>query len=305
MGDGTIQEVVRKTLGTYWSTVAFQALYARAGDWTPSAADPAPAERPVLDRWVLSELHRLVRDVDAALENFDTQQAGKLLSAYVDDLSNWYVRRSRRRFWKAEPAALATLHTVLDTLTRLMAPLVPFITERVWQDLVRTVNPQAPESVHLSSWPVADEAAIDDRLGEQVELVRRLVELGRATRAESGVKTRQPLEPRSLVGASRLGGASARNCARRSPRSSTSRAPRGARRARRRGGRAAAGTCADQLLSARATSAHWASASRSGLPWWPRRSPPPTRRELAAAAARAGEHGDGAGPWPAAASRSR
>ena len=201
VGDGTIQEVVRKTLLTYWNTVAFHVLYARTGGWTPSAADPAPADRPVLDRWVLSELHRLVRDVDAALENFDTQQAGKLLSAYVDDLSNWYVRRSRRRFWDADPAALATLHTVLETLTKLMAPLVPFITERVWQDLVRPVTPDAPESVHLSSWPVADEAAIDDRLGTQVDLVRRLVELGRATRAESGVKTRQPLG-RALVGAS-------------------------------------------------------------------------------------------------------
>jgi isoleucyl-tRNA synthetase len=200
VGDGTIQEVVRKTLLTYWNTVAFHVLYARTGGWTPSAADPAPAERPVLDRWVLSELNRLVRDVDAALEDFDTQQAGKLLAGYVDDLSNWYVRRSRRRFWEADPAALATLHTVLETVTRLMAPLVPFITERVWQDVVRPVAPDAPESVHLSAWPAVDRAAIDDRLGTQMALVRRLVELGRATRAESGVKTRQPLG-RALVGA--------------------------------------------------------------------------------------------------------
>ncbi len=200
VGDGTIQEVVRKTLLTYWNTVAFHVLYARTGDWTPSAADPAPADRPVLDRWVLSELARLVRNVDAALENFDTQQAGKLLSAYVDDLSNWYVRRSRRRFWDADPAALATLHTVLETLTKLMAPLVPFITERVWQDVVRPVTPQAPESVHLAAWPVAQAAEVDDRLAGQMALVRRLVELGRATRAESGVKTRQLLG-RALVGA--------------------------------------------------------------------------------------------------------
>jgi isoleucyl-tRNA synthetase len=206
VGDVTIQEVVRKTLLTYWNTVAFQALYARTGGWSPSAADPAPADRPVLDRWVLSELNRLVGDVDAALEAFDTQQAGKLLAAYVDDVSNWYVRRSRRRFWDADPAALATLHTVLETVTRLMAPLVPFITERVWQDLVRPVTPDAPESVHLASWPAAvdagtgDQTAVDPRLGGQVALVRRLVELGRATRAESGVKTRQPLG-RALVGA--------------------------------------------------------------------------------------------------------
>ena len=200
VGDATIEAVVRKTLGTYWSTVAFQVLYARAGNWTPSASDPAPAERPVLDRWVLSELHRLVRDVDAALEDFDTQQTGKLLAAFVEDLSNWYVRRSRRRFWKGEPAALATLHTVLETLTKLMAPLVPFITEQVWQDLVRPVTPDAPESVHLAAWPVADESAIDDRLTAQMAMVRRLVELGRATRSESSVRTRQLLG-RALVGA--------------------------------------------------------------------------------------------------------
>jgi isoleucyl-tRNA synthetase len=201
VGDTTIQEVVRKTLLTYWNTVAFQALYARTGGWSPSAADPAPEDREVLDRWALSELNKLVRDVDAALENYDTQQAGKLLAAYVDDLSNWYVRRSRRRFWDADPAALATLHTVLETVTRLMAPMVPFVTERVWQDMVRPVTPGAPESVHLAAWPVADEERVDERLGEQVALVRRLVELGRATRAESGVKTRQPLG-RALVGAS-------------------------------------------------------------------------------------------------------
>jgi isoleucyl-tRNA synthetase len=201
VGDTTIQEVVRKTLLTYWNTVAFQALYARTGGWSPSAADPAPEDREVLDRWALSELNKLVREVDAALEAYDTQQAGKLLAAYVDDLSNWYVRRSRRRFWDADPAALATLHTVLETVTRLMAPLVPFVTERVWQDMVRPVTPDAPESVHLAAWPVADEALVDARLGEQVALVRRLVELGRATRAESGVKTRQPLG-RALVGAS-------------------------------------------------------------------------------------------------------
>jgi isoleucyl-tRNA synthetase len=200
IGDSTIQEVVRKTLLTYWNTVAFQALYARAGGWSPSAADPAPADRPVLDRWTLSELNKLVAAVDAALESFDTQQAGKLLAAYVDDLSNWFVRRSRRRFWDADPAALATLHTVLETVTRLMAPLVPFVTERVWQDLVRPVAPDAPESVHLAPWPVADRVAIDERLGAQVSLVRRLVELGRATRAGSGVKTRQPLG-RALIGA--------------------------------------------------------------------------------------------------------
>jgi len=200
VGHGTIQEVVRKTLLTYWNTVAFQALYARTSQWAPSAADPALQDRPLLDRWLSAELNALVRDVTDSLESYDTQRAGKLLSSFVDDLSNWYVRRSRRRFWQGDRAALRTLHEVLETVTRLLAPLVPFITDRVWQDLVVPVTPDAPESVHLSSWPKADEALINPALSGQMALVRRLVELGRATRAESGVKTRQPLS-RALVAA--------------------------------------------------------------------------------------------------------
>ncbi|MDT0417360.1 isoleucine--tRNA ligase [Streptomyces sp. DSM 41982] len=200
VGHGTIQEVVRKTLLTYWNTVAFQALYARTSNWAPSAADPAPAERPVIDRWLLSELHKLTAGVTEALESYDTHRTGQLLSAFVDDLSNWYVRRSRRRFWQGDKAALRTLHEVVETVTRLMAPLVPFVTERVWQDLVVSVDASAPESVHMASWPEADSGAVDEELSRQMALVRRLVELGRATRAESGVKTRQPLS-RALIAA--------------------------------------------------------------------------------------------------------
>ncbi|MEV1008921.1 isoleucine--tRNA ligase [Streptomyces sp. NPDC049881] len=200
VGHGTIQEVVRKTLLTYWNTVAFQALYARTAEWAPGAEDPAPADRPLLDRWLLSELNALTAAVTTAMENFDTQRTGKLISTFVDDLSNWYVRRSRRRFWQGDRAALRTLHDVLETVTRLMAPLVPFITERVWQDLVVPVTPGAPDSVHLASWPEADLTLIDADLSQDMLLVRRLVELGRATRAESGVKTRQPLS-RALVAA--------------------------------------------------------------------------------------------------------
>ncbi|MEC4017942.1 isoleucine--tRNA ligase [Streptomyces sp. H27-D2] len=204
VGDSTIQEVVRKTLLTYWNTVAFQALYARTSGWAPSAADPAAADRPLLDRWLLGELNTLVAETTKAMEAYDTQRAGKLLSSFVDDLSNWYVRRSRRRFWQGDPAALRTLHEVIETVTRLMAPLVPFITERVWQDLIVPVTPDAPESVHLGSWPKADEERIDPALSTDMLLVRRLVELGRATRAESGVKTRQPLS-RALVASAGFG----------------------------------------------------------------------------------------------------
>jgi isoleucyl-tRNA synthetase len=196
----TLQEIVRKVLLTYWNTVSFQTLYARAAGWTPAQDSPPVAERPLLDRWVLSELQTLVRDVDAALDNFDSYRAGRLLSSFVDDLSNWYVRRSRRRFWDGDPAALATLHECLTTVTLLFAPLTPFIAERVWQDMARPVTADAPESVHLASWPMANESLIDPDLSTQVALARRLVELGRAARAASGVKTRQPLG-RALVGA--------------------------------------------------------------------------------------------------------
>ncbi|WP_306204174.1 isoleucine--tRNA ligase [Actinoplanes sp. RD1] len=193
VGHNTLQEVVRKTLLTYWNTAAFQALYGRTAAWSPSDADPAPGDRPVLDRWVLSELNLLVRRVDEAMAGFDTQEAGKLLAAFVDDLSNWYVRRSRRRFWRGDPAALATLHEALRTVTLLLAPITPFITERVWQDMVTPVDGAAAVSVHLAAYPAADPALIDPALSEQMVLVRRLVELGRTARAESGVKTRQPL----------------------------------------------------------------------------------------------------------------
>jgi isoleucyl-tRNA synthetase len=199
VGHGTIQEVVRKTLLTYWNTVSFQALYARESGFEPSTtAAPPVAERPALDRWALSEAHRLAREVDAALEGYDTQKAGRLLSAYVDDLSNWYVRRSRRRFWAGDPSALATLHECLYVVTLLMAPFTPFITERVWQDLFASTSDELPDSVHLASWPEVDGSLVDDDLAAQMATVRRLVELGRAARATSGVRTRQPLG-RALV----------------------------------------------------------------------------------------------------------
>ena len=206
VGNSTIQEVVRKTLLTYWNTVSFQSLYARAAGWDPSQTPaPAVADRPALDRWAVCEAHRLALDVDAAMEEFDTQRAGRLLAGYVDDLSNWYVRRSRRRFWSGDPAALSTLHECLKMVTLLMAPIVPFVTERVWQDLFAGAGESTPASVHLAPWPQVAPAgtpgsSVDDRLTASMALVRRLVELGRATRAESGVKTRQPLG-RAMVAA--------------------------------------------------------------------------------------------------------
>ena len=198
VGHGAIADVVRKTLLTYWNTVAFQSLYGRLADWDPTSPAPAVGDRPIIDQWLLSESNRLARDVDAALDQFDTQAAGRLIATFIDDLSNWYVRRSRRRFWDGDAAALATLHEALRTVTLCMAPFTPFITERVWQDLFSIGD--APDSVHLASWPMVDESIVDEKLATDMALVRRIVELGRAARATSGVRTRQPLR-RALVSA--------------------------------------------------------------------------------------------------------
>jgi isoleucyl-tRNA synthetase len=200
VGHESLNEVVRKTLLTYWNTVSFHALYANASNFEISQT-PALADRPLMDRWIISELNILIQEVDAALEDFDSQIAGRALARFIDDLSNWYVRRSRRRFWDGDTAALGTLHECLVTLTKLLAPLVPFITEQVWQELVRPTDATAADSVHLTNWPVAQASAINTELGAQVALTRRIVELGRATRAESGIKIRQPLG-RALIAAS-------------------------------------------------------------------------------------------------------
>ncbi len=198
VGHAAIADVVRRTLLTYWNTVSFQSLYARtAGFVADPASAPPVAQRPVLDRWALAEGSRLVAEVTASLDAFDTQRAGRLLAAYIDDLSNWYVRRSRRRFWDGDPAALHTLHDCLRTVTLLMAPFTPFVTERVWQDLFAAGE---RDSVHLQDWPDDSATLADPVLAEQVALIRRLVELGRGARAEGRVRTRQPLG-RALVSA--------------------------------------------------------------------------------------------------------
>ncbi|MDQ1249674.1 MAG: isoleucyl-tRNA synthetase [Actinomycetota bacterium] len=194
-----IDDVVRRVLLTYWNTVSFQSLYGRTAGWDPSAGR-GDAPLTSLDRWALSEASRAVAEVTAALEVFDTQTAGRVLTTFIDDLSNWYVRRSRRRFWAGDPAALATLHECLRTITLLMAPFTPFITERVWSDLF--AEETGIDSVHLASWPEPDVDAIDPQLRADVATVRTLVDLGRSARAESGVRTRQPLG-RALVASTR------------------------------------------------------------------------------------------------------
>ena len=197
VGHDAISDVVRKSLLTYWNTVSFFTLYAKAANFQVTQL---PANPNLMDRWIISELNKLIAGVDQALENFDSQEAGNLLGAFIDDLSNWYVRRSRRKFWDGDNDALNTLYHCLKNLTLLLAPMVPFIAEHVWQELVKVAQSDQSESVHLANFPISDSKLIDENLSASVALSRRLVELGRAARAESKVKIRQPLA-RALIAA--------------------------------------------------------------------------------------------------------
>ncbi len=197
VGHDAISDVVRKSLLTYWNTVSFFTLYAKAANFQVTQL---PANPNLMDRWIISELNKLIAGVDQALEDFDSQQAGNLLGAFIDDLSNWYVRRSRRKFWDGDSDALNTLYHCLKNLTLLLAPMVPFIAEHVWQELVKVAQIDQSESVHLANFPISDSKLIDENLSASVALSRRLVELGRAARAESKVKIRQPLA-RALIAA--------------------------------------------------------------------------------------------------------
>jgi len=199
VGHDAISDVVRKTLLTYWNTISFHTLYAQSSNFDISQI-PEVKDRSMMDHWILSELNSLIAEVDLAYSEFDSQSAGKALARFIDDLSNWYVRRSRRRFWDGDVAALGTLHECLVTLTQLLSPMVPFITEHVWQEVVKPADASAADSVHLTNFPIADKALINLELNAQVAMTRRLVELGRAARAESAIKIRQPLQ-RALISA--------------------------------------------------------------------------------------------------------
>ncbi|MEP6468875.1 MAG: class I tRNA ligase family protein, partial [Chloroflexota bacterium] len=176
--------------------------YARLDGWTPSGADDgtddAGASRTLLDRWILSRLDALVGEVGQALDGYDAQRATRAIEAFVDDLSNWYVRRNRRRFWKGEldddkRSAYATLHRVLVDLTRLLGPFVPHLADALWQNLVTEVQPEASDSVHLADFPQPQGGWRDEALEASVDLARRVVGLGRTARAASSLRTRQPL----------------------------------------------------------------------------------------------------------------
>lgn len=197
-----VGEVVRTFTLTLWNTYSFFVTYANLDNWTPSS-DSEP-EYSDLDRWLLSELNVLVRAVTDAYENYNVPGATRPIEKFVDQLSNWYLRRSRRRYWKAESdsdkdAAYATLYEALKTLSYLLAPTMPFIAEEFYQNLVLKVEPDAPISVHLAEWPKFDEKRIDEKLNRDMAVVMKLASLGHAARNAENIKVRQPLSEVAFV----------------------------------------------------------------------------------------------------------
>jgi isoleucyl-tRNA synthetase len=185
----TVGESVRKFLLTLWNTFGFLVLYANAGEQDGSSAR-APAERSEIDRWALARLQSTIALVTERLDDYDATAAGRAIDTLLDDLSNWYVRSSRRRFWDAEPDAIATLRECLLTISRLLAPFTPFIADEIH---TRLAPDDAAESVHLTDFPVVDPSLVDDELESDMATARRAVELARAARAQAKVKIRQPL----------------------------------------------------------------------------------------------------------------
>jgi isoleucyl-tRNA synthetase len=193
----SIAEISRRFLMTLWNVYSFFVTYASIDRFTPGP-DEAPAEESELDRWIISELNQLIIDVDTSLDNYDPRGAARSMEGFVDGLSNWYVRRSRRRFWKSENdadklAAYNTLYRCLVTLSKLLAPFAPFLADELYKNLVGAVFPDAPDSVHLADFPAADESKIDKQLSADTRLAMKVSSLGRAARSQAGIKVRQPL----------------------------------------------------------------------------------------------------------------
>jgi isoleucyl-tRNA synthetase len=192
-----IADVASSFINTYWNTYAFFVMYARL-DGFSARTDVPHTDRPEIDRWILSLLEQTIATATAALDDYDALKAGEAIERFVDQLSNWYVRRNRRRFWKAasgadKQAAYLTLYECLEVVNRLCAPFVPFISEAVYQNLVRAIEPDAPVSVHMTTWPGADASRLDRQLLAETDVVQRVVGLGRAARNASRLKVRQPL----------------------------------------------------------------------------------------------------------------
>jgi len=202
-----VGESQRRFIRTLWNTYSFFVTYANIDKFNPSTTLSVSelSEKAVLDRWVISELNQLIADVTDAMEGYNPTDAGRRIQGFVEDLSNWYVRRSRRRFWKSESdadklSAYATLYECLVTLAKLLAPLTPFVAEEFYQNLVRPFFPDEPDSVHLTHFPIADLTKVDEQLAQDTRLAMTVASLGRAKRSEAGIKVRQPLDE-VIVGA--------------------------------------------------------------------------------------------------------
>ena len=193
-----VMEGQRKFMGTLWNTYAFFVLYANIDEFDATKYTLEYDKLSVMDKWLLSKLNTLVKTVDYDLGNYRIPEAGRALQEFVDDMSNWYVRRSRERFWaKGMPQdkinAYMTLYTALVTVAKTAAPMIPFMTEDIYQNLVRSLDSEAPESIHLCDFPVANEAFIDKELEDNMDLVLQIVVAGRACRNTANIKNRQPI----------------------------------------------------------------------------------------------------------------
>ena len=196
--DKAVTEGQRKFMGTLWNTYAFFVLYANIDNFDPTKYSLDYDKLPVMDKWLLSKLNSTVKETDDNLANYRIPEAAKSLLNFVDEMSNWYVRRCRERFWakgmeQDKINAYMTLYTALVTISKAAAPMIPFMTEDIYRNLVCSVDASAPESIHLCDYPVCDESKVDKELEKNMELVLEAVVIGRACRNEANTKQRQPL----------------------------------------------------------------------------------------------------------------
>ncbi len=193
-----VQEGQRKFMGTLWNTYAFFVLYANIDNFDATKYTLEYDKLPVMDKWLLSKMNSVIKEVDDDLANYRIPEAARALQEFVDEMSNWYVRRGRERFWakgmeQDKINAYMTLYTALVTISKVAAPMIPFMTEQIYRNLVCSIDANAPESVHLCDFPVADESMIDKKLEEDMDAVLKTVVLGRACRNTANIKNRQPI----------------------------------------------------------------------------------------------------------------
>ena len=204
--ENTVTESQKKYFGTLWNTYAFYVLYADIDKFDPTKYSLKDCKLSVMDRWILSELNKLIEYVCSELDKFHVTESSRAMEEFVDKLSNWYIRLGRKRYWGEEftedkKSAYVTLYTVLSTYAKLSAPFTPFMSETIYQNIVRNFDNNQPVSVHLCDYPVVDKAMIDETLSSQMNLVREYTELGRSARNLSGIKNRQPLNELYLTDA--------------------------------------------------------------------------------------------------------